>query len=188
MTDDTTKQPERFEADNIYIPVPAAGVMTPGLAVTGFEIDNVNHAATPKGLVTAPGEAGVKTEWDATSLDSAITWLETHAAYLNKLSYDMVDIQDLMGGAAAGAAAGVAGGPASPLGGFDWAGRLAAKHQGLYQGTESGVRRLSQSLYDAAEALRQVKENYETAEHANAMSAADMQRVFGDVAGNGDGR
>ncbi|MEH1166337.1 hypothetical protein V6V47_13205 [Micromonospora sp. CPCC 205539] len=187
MTDDRTTQPERYVNDNLYIPIPAGAVPTPGLAVTGFEVDNVNHAATPDGLVTAPGEAGVKTEWDASSLDSAITWLETHAAYLNKLSYDMVDIQDLMGGAAAGGAGAVAGQP-SPLGGFDWATRLAAKHQGLYQTTEAGVRRLSESLYDAAEALRQVKQNYETAEEQNRMSAADMQRVFGDVAGNGDGR
>ncbi|MEU5904037.1 hypothetical protein [Micromonospora sp. NPDC047527] len=187
MTDDRTSQPERFKNDDIYIPVPVAGMPTSGLAVTGFEIDNVNHAATPEGLVTAPSEAGVKTEWDATSLDSAIGWLETHAAYLNKLSYNMVDIQDLMGGATAGVAGGV-GGQASPLGGFDWAGRLAAKHQGLYRDTESGVQKLAQSLYDAAEALRQVKQNYETAEEQNRMSAADMQRVFGDVAGRGDGR
>ncbi|MFY1619040.1 hypothetical protein [Micromonospora sp. WMMD736] len=187
MTDDRTTQPERYVNDDLYIPVPVGAMPTSGLAVTGLEIDNVNHAATPEGLIAAPGEAGVKTEWDATSLDSAITWLETHAAYLNKLSYDMVDIQDLMGGAAGGMAGG-AGGQPSPLGGFDWAARLAAKHQGLYQGTESGVRKLSQSLYDAAEALRQVKQNYETAEEQNRMSAAEMQRVFGDVAGNGDGR
>ncbi|MET7876021.1 WXG100 family type VII secretion target [Micromonospora profundi] len=187
MTDDRTSQPERFKIDDMYVPIPVGTNPVSGVALTGLEFDNVNHAATPEGLVTAPGEAGVKTEWDASSLDSAIDWLETHAAYLNKLTYKMVDIQDLMGGATAGMAGGV-GGQASPLGGFEWAGRLAAKHQGLYRDTEAGVQRLAQNLYDAAEALRQVKQNYETAEEQNRMSALDMQRVFGDVAGRGDGR
>lgn len=177
MSGDRTDQPERIEVDTPNIPVHPTGLVT----LNGFEFDNVNRAETPSDLVAGRNEAGVKTEWDATSLDSAIQWLEAHASYLNRLSYDMTDLQDLMGGQAAAGP-----GAKSPLGGFEWAGRLAQKHGGLYTGTEQGVRALATSLYDAAEALRQVKENYETAEEVNRMTAVDMQRIFGEVARGGE--
>ena len=72
---------------------------------------------TPSDLVAGPNEAGVKTEWDASSLQGAIQWLETHASYLSGCTYKMVDIQDLMGGGAAAPPGGV-GGPDEPAGGI----------------------------------------------------------------------
>jgi hypothetical protein len=181
MSGDRTDQPERLEVDTPNMPVHPTGLVT----LNGFELDNVNRARTPSDLVAGAGEAGVKTEWDASSLDSAVRWLEAHAEYLNRLSYDMTDLQDLMGGQAAASGVG-APGSKSPLGGFEWAGRLAQKHGSLYTGVETGVRNLSKSLYDAAEALRQVKENYETAEEVNRMTAVDMQKIFGDIARGGE--
>lgn len=177
MGDDRNSQPNRVEVEHVPIPV------TAGVYLTGFSMDNVHRVETPSDLVAASGEAGVKVEWDASTLDSAVTWLEAHASYLSRLSYSMTDIQDLMGGAAAGGLA--AAGAKSPLGGFPWAQQLSAKHASLYAGTESGLRSLSRSLYDAAEALRKVKENYETAEGANAMSATDMEKIFADVVSGG---
>ncbi len=160
---------EQDGPERIDVQLPQMGVVP----AVGVEIDSVHQERVPSGLVAAPGEAGVKTEWDAASLDNAIRWLEAHADYLHRLSYDMTDLQDLMGGPAGGK---------SPLGTFDWAVRLSQKHAGLYTATESAVKSLSESLYDAAKALRRVKENYENAEGVNAMSAADMQKVFADVA------
>lgn len=177
MSGDRTDQPERLEVDTPDLPLNPTGLVT----LNGFELDNVNRAQTPSDLVAGADEAGVKTEWDASSLDSAIRWLEAHASYLNRLSYDMTDLQDLMGGQAASGGAAVPGAK-SPLGGFEWAGRLAQKHGSLYTGVEQGLRNLARSLDDAVAALRQVKENYETAEEVNRMTAIDMQRIFGDVA------
>lgn len=174
--------PQRFDLE---ASVPVAGMpAVPGAGPTvGMEFDNVHHSRTPSSLVAGPNEAGVRTEWDAGSLDSAIAWLETHAEYLNRLANRMPDIQDLMGGPNAAVASGDPGGPKSPLGTFDWAVRLSQKHAGLYTSAETAVKTLSENLYDAAAALRKVKENYENAEGANAMTAADMQRVFADVSG-----
>jgi hypothetical protein len=175
------QQPDRVKIEHPPIPV----VPYHGVYIAGVSMDNVYKAETPSSLVAGSGEDGVKTEWDASSLDSAITWLETHASYLNRLSHSMTDIQDLMGGPAATTGASVPGASASPLGSFPWAQRLAAKHASLYSGTEAALRRLSENLYNAAEALRKVKENYETAEGANAMSAAEMAQIFANVARNG---
>ena len=177
MTEDRTRQPERFDFETP--PMPQS---RPGSVTLGIELDNVNRAETPADLVAGPNEAGVRTEWDATSLDSAIRWLQAHADYLNKLSHEMDEIQDLMGGAAAASGA---PGTKSPLGGFDKAGTLAKMHGSLFSSTQTGMRTLATNLYDAAEALRQVKENYETAEQANRMTALDMQKIFTDAAGGG---
>lgn len=148
--------------------------------VKGVSIDNVHHVETPADLVASPGETGVRTEWDASSLDSAISWLEAHANYLDRLAHEMAEIQNLMGGANAGWARGgeAVDGAKSPLGSFHWAQELAYKHATLYDSTEANIRTLSDNLYAAARALRKVKENYETVEHANAMSAEEMARIF----------
>ena len=62
--------------------------LAPMVHVSGITMDNVNRAQTPSGLVPGAGESGDNTEWDASSLDSAIEWLESHASFLNKQSYD----------------------------------------------------------------------------------------------------
>ncbi|MEH1098077.1 hypothetical protein [Micromonospora sp. CPCC 205561] len=172
---DRTEQPEEIRVDTPYMPI---SPVVPTVRLSGITMDNVNRAQTPSGLVPGAGESGDNTEWDASSLDKAIEWLESHASFLNKQSYTMVEIQDRMGGAAAGGMAGVGGGASSPLGAFDRAGDLARKHNSLFTTTQQSVRKLAEDLYKAANALREVKENYETAERANAMSAAEMERAF----------
>jgi uncharacterized protein YukE len=156
-----------------------------GIPVTprfGINMDNVMHVEDPS-LAASPD--GVKTEWDASTLDSAIRWLREHAEHLNTLLYQMVDIQEQMGrgGSAAGQVPSSPGGPArkSSLGSFYWAGQLADKHDALYRSTEVNIRTLRDNLHAAADALVKVKENYETAEAANAMSADEMARIFADV-------
>ncbi|WP_229402648.1 hypothetical protein [Micromonospora okii] len=176
---DEKNDPNRVDVD-LPVPMPV-GTGYPGMVnVRGISFDRigVEQAKTPSGLVAPKGEKGVETEWDAGNLDSAITWLETHAAYLHRLSYDMSDIKEKLGGDQAIAGKG-------PLGGFQYAQQLAQKHQQVYGSTEGGLRTLSENLYSAAEALRTVKRNYESAEGANAMSAQEMQKAFTDAARGG---
>ncbi len=181
MTDDRTGRPDRTEipeeirVDN-PVPVPITPLV-PTMHLDGVTMDNVNRAEKPTALMPGAGEAGAKTEWDASNLDEAIRWLESHADFLHKQSYKMVEIQDRMGGSAA---PGVPG-QTSPLGTFPRAQDLATKHSSLFTSTQQGVRKLAEDLYQAANALREVKENYETAERANEMSAAEMNRVFADA-------
>lgn len=154
----------------------------PGLGdIRGISFDRIGvaQAETPDGVVAGKGEKGVQTEWDAGTLDSAITWLETHANYLHRLSYDMADIKECLGGDQAVAGKG-------PLGGFQYAQQLAQQHQQVYSGTETGLRTISDDLYNAAEALRTVKRNYEDAEGANEMTAQQMQQALNDAARGGD--
>ena len=143
------------------------------LSVTGSTESNVNKAETPSALVPAAGEEGVRTEWDASSLESAIEWLETRAEFLHNQSYQMTSIQDDIAGSpdSAGGA----------FGAFDRAQVLAQKHSAFFARAQAEVRQLRDRLENAASALRKVKENYETAEGANRMSAEQMRRAFGDV-------
>jgi hypothetical protein len=180
MTDEKN-DPDRVDVDfPVPMPVPVGSVYPGMVNIRGMSFDRigVKQAETPSGLVAAKGEKGVQTEWNAGSLDSAITWLETHAEYLHRLSYDMADIKEKLGGDQAIAGKG-------PLGGFQYAQQLAQQHQQVYGSTESGLRTLSENLYSAAEALRTVKRNYESAEGANAMSAQEMQQAFTDAARGG---
>jgi len=166
MADEDT-MPDRVGSQT-NVPIPAyvgIPVVLPGHV--GAEMDNVLKAEAPSGL-----NESVPTEWDAATLDQAVTWLESHAEYLNRLRYQMVDLKDVMGG----------NGGKAPFGTLDWAVTLAQKHNGLYTSTEAAVKKLSDDLYAAAAALRNVKENYDRAEERNAMSAADMQQVFATAA------
>ncbi|MGC4804371.1 hypothetical protein [Micromonospora sp. DT233] len=181
---DRTSQPDKIEVETPHIPL---GPPATGVSFNGFGMDNVNHAQTPSDLVAGPNEAGVKTEWDASTLQGAIQWLEAHASYLRRLYHNMADIQDLMGGKGAAAAAGMPSGMGqkSPLGGFAWAGRLTEKHAALYSGTEAGVLELAKQLDAAVEVLRKVKDNYDTAEKANEMTAEQINRIFAGAANGG---
>ncbi|MFC3503988.1 hypothetical protein ACFOOK_23875 [Micromonospora krabiensis] len=169
------------ENDRIEVRTPIHMPINPTLPFAGdirgmgWDRVGVDQAKTPSGLVAGEGEQGVRTEWDAGNLDSAITWLESHAEYLHRLSYDMIEIKDKLGGDQA-----VAG--ESPLGGFQYATQLAQRHAELYTGTETGLRNLSETLYNAADALREVKRKYEDAEGANAMTAQQMQEAFAKAA------
>ncbi|MCX4474654.1 hypothetical protein C5N14_14440 [Micromonospora sp. MW-13] len=177
---DEDNDPDRVNVE-FAVPMPVNPMFPRVGDIRGISFDRigVDQAETPSGLVAGKGEKGVETEWDAGNLDSAITWLETHASYLNRLSYDMSDIKEKLGGDQAVAGKG-------PLGGFQYAQQLAQQHHQVYGSTESGLRTLSENLYTAAEALRTVKRNYETAEGANAMTAQEMQKAFNDAARGGD--
>ncbi|MFX0594082.1 hypothetical protein [Melissospora conviva] len=159
---DRTQQPDRFEIDTPRVLPPTH------VQVSGFSMDNINRAETPSGL------AGMQaiTEWDAASLGKAIEWLEDQANYLERMSYRMAEIDELMGGKTG----------KSSLGGFGMAQELAAKHAALFTSTQANLRTQANSLDNAAQALRKVKENYETAEAANEMTAAQMQQIFNGVA------
>ncbi|MCM0679155.1 hypothetical protein NCC78_31475 [Micromonospora phytophila] len=175
---DRTGQPEEIRQDApFYMPLTPAA---PWVHVDGITMDNVNRAQHPTALLPGAGETGDDTEWDASSLDKAIEWLESHAEFLNRQSHKMVEIQDRMGGSAAAGQVT----ETSPLGSFPRARDLAGKHSALYETTHASVKKLSDDLYQAANALRKVKENYETVERANAMSAAEMERAFGAASSN----
>lgn len=182
MTDDRTKQPDQIEVDTVNVPV--APTITPFVYFDGYTADNVNKAHKPTHLTPAPGGAGATTEWDASSLDGAIKWLNDHADFLNSQSYRMEeDIRKWMGNPAGGAA-GIGGGGdgKSPLGSFDRANALAQRHAGLYDGTQTALRTLAEDLWNAAKALEKVKEDYETAEGANQMTADQMAQALGNGA------
>ncbi|KUL29174.1 hypothetical protein [Actinoplanes awajinensis] len=175
MADET---PGKLSAESdFYAPIPSPVPGVPMVVVpasAGLEIDDTYTGYTPKNLIAGTGEAGVRTQWDASSLQSAIGWLDAHAYYLKSLSYRMAELKELMGGDAAS-------GGKSPLGGFKMAQTLSAKHADLYNSTELAVTTLSQQIYDAKAALEKVKENYERAEERNALSMDTMRQVFAEV-------
>jgi len=177
---DTGGTPDRFSTTipggmygNFYVPT---------ATVTA---DNVNSSAVPSQLAAQPGEAGAKTEWDVTSLDAAITWLTAHADYLKRMYHGMDAIKALMDGPKYNndivQHSGMEGQHASPLGGFPWAGKLAERHNNLFQSYGNGLKTVVENLYDAADALKKVKEKYQDSEHANAMSADEMEADFNDA-------
>ncbi|RKN41121.1 hypothetical protein [Micromonospora endolithica] len=185
MSEDTTG-PDQIEKS---VPIPVVLPPTVGPAGVfptvldspfryGVRHDDVglSQARTPSELVAGPNARGVETEWDASSLDSAIDWLETHAQYLRRLSYDMAVIKERLGGDDP---------TASVLGGFPYAQKLTQTHSVLHSSTEQKLKSLSDSLYAAARALGTVKSNYQTAEQANAMSATEMQQAFTNAARGG---
>ncbi|MEU5939608.1 hypothetical protein ABZ807_10500 [Micromonospora sp. NPDC047548] len=175
MTDDRTQQSDRIEIDTPNVPV--APTITPFVYYDGVSLDNVNKAHKPTHLTPAPGGAGAKTEWDASTLDKAITWLDDHAEFLNQQSYKMEeDIRKWMRNAASAVPG--AGGEKSPLGSFERANALATKHAGLYESTQRRLRELAGELWKAANALRKVKENYDTADERNRMNANQMENAF----------
>lgn len=179
IVENVSEDPDRVEA-RYKVPMP----VNPGMPFVGdvrgvnFDRIGVEQAETPSDLVAGPNERGVQTEWDAGSLDSARTWLEAHASYLNRLSYDMASIkQELAPNEWAEGN--------SALGGFPNAKELTTRHNALYQSTEQQLRSLSDSLWAAAEALGEVKRKYQDAEHANAMSAQEMQQALSKAASGG---
>ncbi|WP_203823595.1 hypothetical protein [Actinoplanes palleronii] len=136
-------------------------------------MDNVYTSSVPTGVVADAGDAGANTEWDAATLDDAISWLNATGKWLHDLSFGMVDIKELMGGAEGGK---------SPMGTFPWAQELSRLHSTLYSNTEAQIKQLSKNLYEAATALQNVKDNYDRAEERNALNATDMQQIFADAA------
>ncbi|MDG4838264.1 hypothetical protein O7631_17235 [Micromonospora sp. WMMD967] len=151
---------------------PIATVAAHGPSV-GFRQDDVRAGAgsAPSQLVGGPGQRDV-TEWEADRLEAAADNIERHASYLRRLAVDMEEIKDLLGGEAALAS------PGGALGGFPKGLSLAAAHNALHRTTSESLTKLSDDMYRAADALREVKRKYDTAEYANKMSAQEMQRAL----------
>jgi uncharacterized protein YukE len=177
----------------VSVPVPIPGTGVPIYITGGVSQDNVYATHTPDGLTTRPGEAGAKTEWDATTLDAAVTWLTAHADYLDRMYRGMAEIRTLMDGPdvdqttrsdsgtmnrATSTTPQANGGP---LGGFKGSSAIAAKHDSLYQGFNTGLKNIVENLYDAADALTKIKAKYTNAEQVNALGAADVESIFGEL-------
>ena len=105
--------------------------------------------------------------------------------YLKRMYHGMDDLKSLMDGPKISSDvmqhSGVSGQSGGPLGGFPWAVKLANRQTGLFQGFNTNLKSVVENLYDAADALREVKEKYVDVEHANAMSAAEMEADFTDA-------
>ena len=184
MTDDGNSPPQ--VEGWVRVPPGAADMLPPGSPLRpiatvaahgpafGVRRDDVSAGAgsAPSALVGGPGKRDV-TEWEADRLEAAADNLEQQAGYLRRLAFDMEEIKDLLGGDAA------LRDPGGALGGFPKALNLAGVHHGLHKTTSEGLKKLSADLYKAADALREVKRKYDTAEGANKMSAQEMQRAFG---------
>lgn len=174
----------------VYMPPVAAAVFplvpVPLLQEGGLTQDNVHNTHQPTSINSASGHSGTKTEWDAASLDGAITWLEEHSQYLGDrlLPAMPMDIKDRLMGP-------FNDNGRTSFGSYPAAGEMARKHLTHYDYAERSVRSIAEELWQAAQTLRQVKEQYESAEGANKMSAAAFEQVFSgeSAAGRyGDGR
>ncbi|WP_051797825.1 hypothetical protein [Catenuloplanes japonicus] len=143
-------------------------------AVTAQRSDNPTKPVTD-----APG---LRTEWDASTLDGAVSWLEEHAAFLGEwlLPTMQNDIKDRL--------TGPPGSAAPPFGSFPTAIALSDRHLGHYTRAEGAVQTVAEQLWQTAQALREVKEKYETAEQANRMSAAAFDQLFAAEASSSSGR
>ncbi len=152
----------------------------------GVTQQNVWNTHQPSSINSASGLSGTKTEWDAASLDGAITWLEEHSKYLGErlLPAMPMDIKDRLMGP-------FNDNGRTSFGSYPAAGEMARKHLEHYRMAEDSVRSIAEQLWQAAQTLRQVKAQYEDAEGANEMSASAFEQVFGSqsAAGRyGDGR
>ena len=172
------------QPDQVGVTTPGGvydGIYVPSVTMTG---DNVGTSRLSGSLAPQAGDPTVTTV-DVDNLDAAITWLNTWADYLKRVYHGMDDIKALMAGPQLDGKimrdAGPSGQSGGPLGGFPWAGELAKRHTTVYQGYTSGLKTVVDNVYDAADALKKVKDKYNDVEHANAMSAAEMESDFGDA-------
>ncbi|MDR7278542.1 hypothetical protein [Catenuloplanes atrovinosus] len=135
----------------------------------------------PSRLAPAPGHPGISTEWDASTLEGAITWLETHSRYLGgTLAPGMEsDIRDWLLPPPGGA---------SPFGTFPTALDLSQRHIAHYTAADASVRSVATELWQAAQALRVVLDQYKTAEEANELSASSFDQIFTSQAAPAAGR
>jgi len=140
-----------------------------------MEQDNVGTSrpdVAPAGLTEAApgGQSGV----DLASLESTQRWLRDHADYLGRLYHAMGGIKDKIDGPASAGA--------SSLGGFPGAMAVQTKHATLYESFRNSLKSTIERLYDTADALGKVKENYANAEERNALTAQQWSSIFGDAA------
>ncbi|MDR7278537.1 hypothetical protein [Catenuloplanes atrovinosus] len=177
MTAEENNGPAR-EVTPVFIPPLAA---TPTAGVGFWSSNDVNAARQPTEINSTSGDPGLNTEWDADSLDGAIRWLEEHSKYLGDRLLPAMsdDIGSWLTGPASAQGK-------SPFGTYPAAQAMAQRHLGHYQTAEQSVRTIAEELLQAAEALKQVKEKYETAERANEMSAQAFEQVFASEVQTGE--
>ncbi|MDQ0366201.1 hypothetical protein [Catenuloplanes indicus] len=138
----------------------------------------VTVAGQPSRLATAPGDVGTQTEWDASTLEGAINWLETHSTYLS---------QSLVPGMETDIRNWLTGSGTSPFGTYPTALQLGDRQLGHYTTADASIRAIARELWQAAQALRVVLEQYETAEQANELSAAAFDQIFVEQSGTRPG-
>jgi hypothetical protein len=157
-------------------------VTMPNVGTIGYSEDNVYNASAPSLLQNHPGDKGTQTEWTIGTFDDAITWLNTHADYLDRLYHGTYQIDDLMKGPPHSNTdtqwMDTGDGPVSSLGGFRWARTLAKQQNQLLTQTQQQLKKIVEELRQAAHALGQVRDKYHDAEHAGSMSAAEFESSF----------
>lgn len=126
----------------------------------------------PKGLTEAA--PGGKTGVDLESLETTQKWLRDRADYLGRLYHAMPGILEKIDGPAS------EGTPT--LGGFKGAQLVHGKHTTLYTSFRNGLKNTIEKLYDTADALGKIKDNYAAAEERNALTAQQWESIFGKAA------
>jgi hypothetical protein len=157
------------DAGPVPVYMPPGAVIPPEPAGREY----VAVSGQPSRLAPVPGDAGTSTEWDASTLEGAITWLETHSTYLGEtlVSGMDTDIRAWLAGPADGSGT-------SPFGTYPTAVQMAGRQLGHYTAADQSIRAIARDLWQAAQTLRVVLEQYETAERANELSASSFDRIF----------
>jgi hypothetical protein len=145
---------------------------------TGDDVGDVRNA-------TAPARFGGddRSEWNVSTLQATIQWLNAERDFLDRNRTAMNDIADLMHVQPGGGIAVPTPGQASPMGTFGWATQLSGQHAAAFSAVYAGLQQICDDLADAAEAAQRVSDNYQSAEDRNRMGLADMQRILGESAG-----
>lgn len=147
----------------------------------GVSLDNTSYS-DPNGPASL-NQGDLTTKVDTSSLDAAVTWLTQIADYLLKMHQGMSDLKTLTDGPTYDSTTvqHSGGGQLTPFGGFPGAQDMAKKAASLYTSYHDGLKNVVNDLYDAADALKQIKAQYTTAENANKMTAAQLESIFGDA-------
>jgi uncharacterized protein YukE len=135
------------------------------------DVGDIRHATAPSDLTTSKDDPGASSHWDLHSIEDAERWLRAHADTLGRLWRNMDEITDLLDGP---------DGHRSALGTFDWANKLVQQHTAVFNGVKTGLENTVESLYDAADAVRDVATNIKNAEERNQMTAEQMEKIFSD--------
>jgi uncharacterized protein YukE len=140
-------------------------------SLTMDDVGDYKHATAPTGLTTSGDDPGASSEWNVESVEDAERWLRAHADTLAHLWHGMDDITDLLDGP---------DGRTSSMGTFEWANKLAQQHAAVFGGVKNGLKGVVESLYDAADAIKNVATNMKNAEDRNRMTTAQMEKIFSD--------
>ncbi len=141
--------------------------------LTMDDVRDTRHATAPTGLTGSADDPGGSSQWNVESIEDAERWLRAHADTLARRYHGMGDIPDLLDGP---------DGHTSALGTFEWADKLNQQHTKVFNGVHDGLKAVIESLYDAADSVRDVATNFRDAEERNQMTADQMEKIFSDQA------